>query len=374
MTVLAGAIIAPALTEMAAYFENASDVLIKLIITMPALIIAVFGAVMGKLSDKLGRKNLLLISLVIYGIGGCSGYFIDTIEWLLVSRAVLGLGVAGIMSIATTLIGDYFKGSERGKFMGAQASFMSIGGMVFLLLGGFLADMNWRFPFTVYVTAFILLPFVMWIIYEPQKVASTESSASGIKLDRKTIYLVYFLGFAGMAFFYMIPTQIPFLLEERLEVSNTLKGLAIAIATITSAVSSINYSKIRRRYSYRKVFILTFLAMGLGYVLVAWFSVYTGILIGLAIAGLGLGMLLPNSNLWLMELAPIEKRGSIIGGMTSMFFLGQFVSPLIAALAINAFNLTVAFYLAAGLMIILTLVINFFWELKIGLLTLDTRR
>ena len=361
MTVMAGAIIAPALTEIAKHFPDSSDVVIKLIITMPALIIAVFGTIMGTLSDKWGRKNLLVYSLIVYGIGGFSGFFINDINLLLLSRAILGIGVAGIMSIATTLIGDYFEGQERNAFVGSQAAFMSLGGVVFLTAGGFLADLNWRFPFALYLAAFVILPFAIAILYEPIKAENIENS-SEIKprnghTNNKIIALVYTMGFIGMVFFYMIPTQIPFLLEKRLDASNTLNGLAISLTTLTGAVTSIKYGAIKKRLSFPKIFVVAFFLMALGYFFIAFNTTYAGILLGLAIAGLGIGLLMPNCNLWLMEVVSTKNRGKIIGGISSTMFLGQFVSPLLIGILIATYNLTFSFYISAGLMLVLTLIL-----------------
>ena len=357
MTVMAGAIITPALTEIAGQFPTAPDVLIKLIITMPALIIGVFGMLIGRLADQIGRKNLLVISLIIYGIGGFSGYFISDIYILLSSRAVLGLGVAGILSLATTLIGDYFSGQERHQFMGTQAAFMAVGGVVFLLMGGFLADLNWRYPFALYLSAFVLLPLVIAVLYEPDRASGYADQRESNGIDYRSIGLIYGLGFLGMLFFYIIPTQLPFLLQERLPVSNTQIGLAISTTTFTGAIASFSYGKIKRRLSYVHIYGALFSVMGIGYWVVAYASSYAGMLAGLATVGLGAGLLLPNCNLWLMELAPAAQRGRVIGGITAMYFWGQFSSPIIVAFAWSPVVLSRVFFDAAYLM----------WALVLGL-------
>ena len=72
---------------------------------------------------------------------------------------MLGLAVAGVMVSATTLIADYFKGDARANFMGLQAAFMGFGGVIFLSVGGFIADVNWRLPFLIYLFSWLLLVF-----------------------------------------------------------------------------------------------------------------------------------------------------------------------------------------------------------------------
>jgi len=354
MTVMSGAVIAPALTEMAEFFKGSASVLVKLIITIPALIIAVFGSVLGNFSSRIGKKNLLIVSLIIYGLSGFSGYFIDNLNLLLLSRAILGIGVAGIMIMATILVGDYFEGSERNSFMGTQSAFMSLGGVLFLLSGGVLADINWRLPFTLYLVSFLVLPLVIWILYEPitkKEVIETKGKKKGAT---KQITLIYFFGFVGMIFFYMIPTQIPFLLKERLDVDSILIGVAIAISTLTGAISSMNYGRIKKKFDYSFIFVLVFMLMSYGYFIIAFNTSYVCVLIGLAVSGLGVGLLFPNCNLWLMELVEVSKRGKTIGGMTSLIFFGQFISPLVVAIFIAKFSLTNSFFTASGLMLVLS--------------------
>src|SRR5690606_19046991 len=120
MSVMAAAIIAPSLPGMGRHFAGHSDVLIKLILTMPALWIALSGAPLGYLGDRFGRKRLLLAALLLYGVAGFSGYWVDSLAALLAGRAVLGVAVAGIIGMSTTLIGDYFDGEERSRFLGVQ--------------------------------------------------------------------------------------------------------------------------------------------------------------------------------------------------------------------------------------------------------------
>ena len=65
------------------------------------------------------------------------------------------------MIVSTSLVGDYFKEHDRHKFMGYHRAFMAIGGVFFVVGGGFLSDINWRFPFGIYFIGLVLLPFVI---------------------------------------------------------------------------------------------------------------------------------------------------------------------------------------------------------------------
>jgi MFS family permease len=128
------------------------------VITLPALFIVIGSPIAGIIVDRFGRKSLLLVSAILYGVAGSSGFYVEGLTPILVGRAVLGLAVAGVMVSATTLIADYYSGPARAAFMGLQAGFMGLGGVVFLTLGGALAQQNWRSRTGITRLGFIYLP------------------------------------------------------------------------------------------------------------------------------------------------------------------------------------------------------------------------
>ena len=160
LTVMSGATIAPSLPALYEHFAGTphADLLTRLVLTAPALSIVIVAPLAGIVIDRFGRRSLLLGATVGYAIAGSAGLVLDTLYAILISRVLLGVAVACIMTCVMTLVGDYFAGEARARYMGLQASFMSFGGVVFILLGGALASVHWRGPFVVYVLALVLLP------------------------------------------------------------------------------------------------------------------------------------------------------------------------------------------------------------------------
>ncbi|MBW4515852.1 MAG: MFS transporter [Timaviella obliquedivisa GSE-PSE-MK23-08B] len=140
LTVMAGATIAPALPAMRQYFSEVAnaDYWVRLILTAPALFIAIGAPIAGTIIDRFGRKGLLATSVFLYGLAGSSGFLLNEIGLMLLGRVLLGLSVAGIMTTATTLIADYYRDAARAQFLGLQAAFMGFGGVIFLTLGALL--------------------------------------------------------------------------------------------------------------------------------------------------------------------------------------------------------------------------------------------
>lgn len=341
MTVMAGAIIAPALPVMSQHFieEGGTETTTKLVLTLPGLFIALMAPISGFLADRIGRKKILIAGLLLYGFSGMAGLVINDLGTLLVSRAILGLAVAGIMSGASTLVADYFEGDERKAFISLQGTFMALGGVVYINLGGFLADISWRGPFAMYGFAWLILPLAIWLleeVFKPQPNASSEFfSPKDFGFMNSSIAFVYILGFLGMAFFYLIPTQIPFYVINQFQANNSMIGVAVSVSTFMGALASLNYRFIANLFGFRAIYTITAGMMALGYWIISQSDSLLMVFIGLGVAGLGSGLLMPNGSLWLMQIAPEQSRGKVLGLFTSSIFMGQFFSPILIDLLLK---------------------------------------
>lgn len=333
MTVLTGAGITAAIPEIQQQFQEAphAGLLSKLMLTLPALVIALLAPVAGNIVDRFGRKKPLIISLILYALAGTSGFFLNNLFTILAGRALLGVAVAGLMTVNTTLIGDYFEGTERSHFMGIQGAFMSFGGVVFVMAGGLLADISWRAPFLIYSFSILILILAIKYIYEPT--ISGENTGKG-KTSKPpqwlTEYLIiYVVAFLGMLFFYVIPTQAPFLLHQTGQLSNSQIGYSISAAILAGAIASLQYGRLRQRLNFHQIYSITFALMGAGYFAIMFVNGYWVTLAGLIVAGFGTGLLMPNTNLWLISLAPAERRGRMVGYLNMAVYTGQFLSPIL---------------------------------------------
>jgi MFS family permease len=97
--------------------------------------------------------------------------------------------------------------------------------------------------------------------------------------------------------------------------------------------------------------------LGIGYSIIGLATSYGVVLLGLAIAGLGLGLLMPNMNVWVASSVPDTLRGRALGGLTTFFFLGQFLSPLFSQPLSQLFGLGKTYLLAGLLLLVLGIVL-----------------
>lgn len=357
-TVMAGTTIAPSLPAMQNHFIAVVDVelWVRLVLTLPALFIVIGAPIVGYLIDKVGRKRLLMLSALLYGIAGTSGFLAENLIVILVGRAFLGLAVAGIMTCISTLISDYYTGTSRARLLGFQSAFSGIGGTVFLLVGGMLANVNWRNPFLIYSIPFVVLPFIWMILSEPQHKTTTQQAsqdAPHIKIPIGLMLFVYGCLFFIQATFYIIPTQLPFHLEALLGANSSQSGMALALMTLCFAFASSLAGWFAHRFDHITMVISAFLMTGVGYVLISLAQDWTFLLMGLPMSGFGIGLLIPNLNVWLASETPLAIRGRVFGGFTTSVFLGQFLSPFLSQPLISATTITTGIALNALLLLAL---------------------
>jgi MFS family permease len=352
MTMMAGAVVAPSLPQINNIFSLTphADILTRLIITLPALFIAFFSPIFGKLSDTIGRKKILLIALVIYSISGTSGYISNSLLLLLIGRAFLGISVAGIMTMVIALVGDYYKGSERSKFLGLQGAFMGIGGVVFISFAGWLADFGWQTPFLIYLFGFIVLPLALLYLYDEPKLPETviinkEKKVDETAYSKTLVNIIFLIIFFGIVIFYMIPVQIPYLLKELPGISNTHIGLAIAAQSLAGSIVAMNYRRIKSKLTFCSIYQITFALMATGYIFISLSNSYALIIVGLIISGFGVGLLMPTGNMWIIEVAPDNMRGQLVGKANTAIFIAMYLSPIIVQPLIKWGSISSSFFI-----------------------------
>ncbi|MEV0433315.1 MFS transporter [Nocardia sp. NPDC050413] len=330
LTIMAPAVIAPSLPAMREVFADVpgSDVLVRLVLTITSLAIGLSAPLAGIIADRAGRKPVLVGSLALYAVAGVAGYFVDSLGVLLVTRAVLGIAVGGVMTAVGATVTDWFEGPKRASFLGLQQAFAGIGGVVFLPLAGALAATGWRAPFWIYAASAAILPFAVLMLRETPR--HTTSGAHDRPRGRvsKPIIGIYLLAFLVTLAFYMAPTQLPFLLTE-LGSGPAVVGAVVAATTLSSVVGALLFPTLRNRWSTGVLTAGSIGLLGTGWVLVGTTTTVAQVLAGLLVGGFGLGVAVPNLNLRLGDLTSPADRGRVLSGLVTGIFLGQFLSPLV---------------------------------------------
>jgi MFS family permease len=358
LAVMSTSTIASALPEIAKAFPEESELTVQLIITITALFTSIGALFVGNLIDKYGRRKLLILALIVYGISGSSGLYLSSINSIIIGRAIFGLAVAGIMTIPVTLIGDYYRGEFQNKVIGMRASFMTFGGVVFIFVGGLLADVNWHLPFGLYLIAFLFLFGVVFFIDEPKQESltlsekSTKDHEQSMKAHTKVLSFAYSIGFITIMMFYYILLFGPFYFVEKFNKSPTDVGLAFSINSLFAGFAAIFYKRLKAKYHYHALFGLLYVFMSTGFLLLSIASNFWIAMCALVPFGIGLGMFIPNINSWLFGQTHAPIRGRMMGGFTTAVFLGQFLSPITGKLILQRTDISGLFMTSAFVFIL----------------------
>ncbi|WP_369797953.1 MFS transporter [Cryobacterium sp. MLB-32] len=113
--------------------------------------------VYGKLGDLIGRKGLFVGAISVFIFGSIVGGLAPDMTWLIIGRAVQGLGGGGLMILSQAIIADVVPARERGKYMGIMGGVFALSSVAGPLLGGWFTEgIGWRWAFWMNIPLGIL--------------------------------------------------------------------------------------------------------------------------------------------------------------------------------------------------------------------------
>jgi MFS family permease len=309
---------------------------------------------MGSVIDRKGARRPYIVALICYGLAGGSGLLINSFWVLLISRACLGIALAGIFTGINVLILNRYDGIERDRVMGWRGSAQSFGGVIWPLIGGTLGGFSWRFPFAVYMLAIPIGLLAIAAVAEPdiQQPARSESkgSPSVFRVFRESpvLLIIYGLMFFGNILLYAIVIFLPQLLES-FGISSTFRiGLFITVMTGSGGVTAFIYGKIRSRFTYRIIVTIGVALWTVAFTTISQASGSGMIAIAVALFGVSQGLNLPTVMVWIGDAVPPSFRGRFSSYLGTFGFIGQFLSPIVFAPVFMLVGLKGVFLAGAG--------------------------
>jgi ACDE family multidrug resistance protein len=367
LTVMAGAILGPIVPSIQSSL-GVSESLAGLIITTHGALIVVFSPVAGAVVDRVGPRRPFVFGLLLYAAGGGAGVVIDSFLPLLLSRAVLGIGVAFVYTGITVLIYTLYEGQRMDRALGLRSSANSVGSVVWPLVGGALGTLSWQAPFAVYLIAFPLGLVAVATVPEtgrgggadadsPEGPGDTSDGAgprsalaevASVFRERPSLLAVYLLYFGANALLYTIVVFYPQLLEGLGITSSFSISLYLAANGFAGGVSAALYDRFVKRTT-RHVLVAAAFALwiaGFGVATVA--DSTAGAVPPVVAFGLGLGLVFPSAFAWIEALAPIERQGQFSSYLASAGYTGQFLSPVLFGPLVPLFGVRGVFGAAAA--------------------------
>jgi MFS family permease len=326
-------ILNPALPAIQTAFPNVAPSFIQLLSTIPSLCCVVFSPVYGKLTDFVARRKIYLVAIILLLTGGILPAFVNNFTHFLILRFVMGVGIGILTPAAADLIVHFFDGSTRQTMMGWNQAAASGGGVIFQLIGGFLAGINWRYACIAtalcaifYLIAFILLP-------EPEPKAKTSEIDQGVKVKfrmpaRAWVLSIWYMFYSIFTFAFVTTTAM-MAVGENIATSADL-GFTLSLLTISVSIVALFFglaAKIFRKYV---------IAAGMLVNAIAAFVAFTGhslILINLAmvLSGVGLALVVPGILTRVTSIVAPAAATMALSIFCATSGLGQFVQPLVFA-------------------------------------------
>ena len=328
MAVMGLIVLVPILPAMMAHYRNVPgvDYLIPLMLTLPALCVAVLSPVAGVVVDFFGRRKTCIGALVVYSIVGILPIFLESLSAIIVSRVVLGAMEALVVISSTTLIGDYFHGRDREKWLANQTAVASLSSIFLAMLGGALGSFGWRGAFAAYgVSIVFAIALLLWT-WEPRKSDEPleEFAAPGARFPWSTILPISLLAIFGGTMFFTMQIQVSSMLSEYYGISSTSAlGLYSGLAGLSVAGGTLLYRRFTARFITPTQLLIAFGLLGVSYVLMNYSPTPQLFTTWLVVNQIGSGMLLPALVVSAMGRLPFEVRGRGTGMFMSGWWLGQ---------------------------------------------------
>ncbi|WP_025691937.1 MFS transporter [Paenibacillus zanthoxyli] len=313
----------------------------SLIISIFSLAAGLFIPVIGYLSDRFGRKIIIIPALIIYGGAGILagfGAIWDSFGVIISARAIQGLAAAGTAPIAMALVGDLYDGGTESKALGLIEASNGAGKVLSPIIGSLLMLIVWYasfFAFPVFCALSLLA--VIFMIKESKHNSRQElkkylGKIKGIFKEKgRWLITAFFAGSLGLFILFGVLFYLSNILEDKpYHVDGVVKGLILAIPLLGMVITSYTTGSLIKKNGLlmRWLMNIGLIAMTVSLAATLFFFKNIYVFIGLlTVSCIGTGMLLPCLNTIITGAVEKSERGMITSLYNGLRFLGVAAGP-----------------------------------------------
>ena len=344
---------------------GASPFEVGLILTVYALAQFLFTPILGALSDRFGRRPVILVSLLIEALGFALTALAGTLPLLLAARFVGGLGASNIGS-AQAVVADVTAPKDRARGMGMVGAAIGLGFVIGPALGGILAGFGATVPFWAALVV-ALANALLVLLFMPETRARSNTHAeplspfaffAGWKRASQNpaivrlivVSLLFTLAFTAME------AVFPLFSQDVFGWKATQNGYIFTyVGVIIVIMQGGLVGRLVKRFGERGVQVAGLALLAAGLALLP-FGVALGVLLlALGLLSIGDGAVTPTNNALLSLATPAEAQGEILGLSQGMAGLGRMVGPMVAGWLFGI-GIGLPFFVGAGLVLLALLV------------------
>ena len=243
ITSIPGLAISPIMGTLQHLFPGTTQLETQFLTLGPNIAAIPFVFLGGAIGTRFNNMKLLNWSCLFYGIGGALFFIAPNMITLIILSFLIGIAAGIISPLASAFIADMFQGEERSKQYGATSAILNVVLMVSVIATGYLAKINWRLPFIIYLLPFVPLFFAKKFkqyIKEPAEIRNAKVQTADAPVKYKfskqvnvpalTRYCIYY--FVITLIVASISLYVPFLFK-----SSTTSGYLTSIIYLGIAAS-----------------------------------------------------------------------------------------------------------------------------------------
>ena len=340
---------------------NTSYTLIAATISAFTAVMAISQLVYGPISDRIGRKKVLIPGLIVYIVANILIYFSWDIYSLILFRILQAMGISTAIVIGAAIISDVYPRKMRGRAMGTYMFVLLIGPTIGPIIGGIIADtFGWR-------SLFIFLTFlgisVGSLVYKmlPETLKKPHKShmLAGLNLLRDgKIAIICLLGSSIFASIYIFTTFLPVLFHEKYGLTSTQIGLAYLPSGIALLAGSYIGGRLSDKIGRKPVFMAGTIINLIAVFLFAFSALYDAgiyfLILLFSLVGLGSGLFFPSSRVYILDRTQLSASAN--GVYNFALFTAATISPIAGGIVLERFSYFSMFILMAFLMLATSIV------------------
>ena len=331
-----------------------------------AIAMAIASPIWGTVSDRYGRKLMLVRATGAGAILALVMAFVQTPGQLVAVRIVQG-ALCGTVSAAMVLVSTQTPDEHLGTALGVMQTVQFLGNAIGPLVGGLVADsLGYRsvFPVSSVMMAISFLS-VAFLVKEkfvrPARVASKERRFAGIGVlwhgnIPSLLFTLWTMSFALSVVGTILSLYIKSLSPDEPYIA-TLAGSVLSVSALASALAAFGVGRLGDKYGQKRTLMICGLGAAIMYVPQAFVTTPIQLLWIKAIEGLFVGGMMPTANALLAHSTPSARRGTVFGFSNSVTASGRAIGPILGAAVASSLGMSRVFLVTAGVYLISVLAV-----------------
>lgn len=317
------------------------------LVTAYSIFYVIFSPLLGPISDKVGRKKMIAIGTFIFSLSSFATGIVSNYMLIISARSLTGIGAAFAAPNVWSFIGDYFDYKERGKVTGIIASALSLGMILGVPIGSFLAQaLHWETSFYILGIISLAVSIIIFIYFPDKKIVdnlNNDYQTQFIKVFKNksavfSFFVTLFIAFANLGLY----TFLGFWLSKQFNLKVSYTGLFLVLAGLGNLIGMQTGGFFSDKFNKKKIVIISTIMLGITLILLPIFSkniflTAIDVFLWLCAGGAAFSVM----QVLVTQLSS-EERGTVMAVNNSFMWFGTASGSALTSFFINNFSFSAA--------------------------------